>query len=594
MYGVRADAGFAKEGATSMIKIRAIHGGAFVLSRDRLEQVQEIFRQTFPEMAGYADRIPSLLRDPLRFGYRSALLIAERALARVDGFALLMHFPAVECAFLDFIGVRPGIRGGGIGGALYEAAREYCQKMGAKALYIEVQPDLQELTPDPRELKESRKRIRFYESYGARAIDGTAYSTPVGEPPTVALLLHDGLGNSEPPSRRDVRQAIQMILTRRFGHVADPEYVRRVVDSFKDDPVRLRPFRYTSRKGLIGAVQSQRLGKPFVMVTSPKHEAHHVQERGYFERPVRVEAIRQALDETGLFTSAKPRSHGAKPVLAVHDADFVHYLQTICSKLKVGRPLYPDTFPVRRPDRRPKEVPVQAGYYCIDTGTPLYRNAYVAARAAADTALTAADEILAGKKLAYAVCRPPGHHAGRRFHGGFCYFNNAAIAAHYLSTQAKAVVLDVDFHHGNGTQDIFYGRSDVMTISIHGHPDYSYPYFSGYEHETGTGAGLGFNRNFPLQPRTEEPAYLRAFERCVELVGQFKAEVVVLSLGYDIVRGDPTGSFLLAPCTLRTMGKKIIETGLPVLVVQEGGYNIRNIKRGSFAFFAGCAEAKAS
>ena len=385
-----------------------------------------------------------------------------------------------------------------------------------------------------------------------------------------------------------------MILTRRFGHVADPEYVRRVVDSFKDDPVLLRKPRNASRRGDSGTVASDRLGKPFVMVTSPKHEAHHIQERGYFERPVRVDAIQEALGETGLFTSVKPRRFGEKPILAVHDTDFVHFLQAICSKLKAGRPIYPDTFPVRRPDRRPKELPVQAGYYCIDTGTPLYRNAYIAARAAADTALTAADEILAGRKLAYAVCRPPGHHAGKRFHGGFCYFNNAAIAAHYLSGQARTLLLDVDFHHGNGTQDIFYGRSDIMTISIHGHPDYSYPYFSGYEHETGTGAGLGFNRNFPLRSQTENPAYLRAFERCVELVDQFKAEVVVLALGYDIVRGDPTGTFLVSPEALGTMGRRIVDTGLPILVIQEGGYNIRNIKRGSLAFFSGCAKANSA
>ena len=172
----------AVERRTQLIKIHAIHGAAFLLSRDRLEQVQEIFRLTFPDMAGYADRIPSLLRDPVRYGYRSALLVAESALARVDGFALLMHFSAVECALLDFIGVRPGIRGSGIGGALYEAAREYCQRMGAKALYMEVQPDSPDLTPDPKTLEESRKRIRFYEAYGVRAIEGTAYSTPVGDP----------------------------------------------------------------------------------------------------------------------------------------------------------------------------------------------------------------------------------------------------------------------------------------------------------------------------------------------------------------------------------------------------------------------------
>src|SRR5690606_34514520 len=137
-------------------------------------------------------------------------------------------------------------------------------------------------------------------------------------------------------------------------------------------------------------------------------------ERGYFERPIRAEAIRAALAQNGAFTPVTPREHGEQPIMAVHDPQLVHYLQTVCGKLKEGRPIYPDTFPLRTPSRRPKALAVQAGYYCIDSGTPLYRNAYVAARAAVNAALTGADEILAGQRLAYAVCRPPGHHAGRR------------------------------------------------------------------------------------------------------------------------------------------------------------------------------------
>lgn len=574
-----------------MIRIRIIYGSAFFLSRNRVEQVQEIFRQSFPELAGYADRIPMVLRDPIHYGYRSAILVAEGATSRVDAFALVMHFPGVECCLLDFIAVRPGIRGGGIGGALYEAAREYCQRIRAKGLYIEVQPDDPQLTPDPALLRESRKRIRFYEQYGTRVIEGTAYATPVGEPPPVAYLLFDGLGRSGALSQKEARQAVEMILTRRFGHVADPEYVRHVVDSFQDDPVRFRPVRYVGNKIDLVEVKSRRLESAFALISSPKHEIHHVRERGYFEHPVRVDAIKDALGPMGLFASTTPREHGEKCILAVHEAEFLHYLRSVCSKLKAGRPVYPDTFPVRRPDRRPKALAVQAGFYCIDTGTPLYRNAYIAARAAADTALTGADEILAGRKLAYAVCRPPGHHAGRRFYGGFCYFNNAAIAAQYLRAHARAVILDVDFHHGNGTQDIFYSRSDVLTVSIHGHPDYSYPYFSGYEHETGTGDGLGFNRNFPLPPGTDDEKYIRVFNRAIEIIEQTKADVLVVSLGFDILKGDPTGTFVLRPDVFRHMGNRIMKMGWPVLIVQEGGYNVRNIKRGSAEFFAGCAIA---
>ncbi|MBN1908995.1 MAG: histone deacetylase family protein, partial [Pirellulales bacterium] len=431
-----------------------------------------------------------------------------------------------------------------------------------------------------------------YEQYGARVIENPAYAEPVGEPPTTAFLLVDALGRTDPLGQAEVRQAVQKILTQRFAQSVKPQDVRRVVAGFQDNPVRLRPPRYVRPRNGPRAIDGRRLGRPYSLTCSPKHEIHHLRERGYFERPVRIGAIRETLDPTGLFTVIAPRPHGEKPILAVHDTVFVHYLQTVCSRLRAKRPVYPDTFPIRRPDRRPKELPVQAGYYCLDTGTPLYPSAYRAARAAVDTTLTAADEILAGRRLAYAVCRPPGHHAGKRFYGGFCYFNNAAIAAAYLAAETRVAVLDIDFHHGNGTQDIFYDRADVLTVSIHGHPDYAYPYFSGYADETGQGDGLGFNRNFPLPPKTDDAGYLAAFNRARDLIRRHGPEVLVLSLGFDILKGDPTGTFLLRPGTLRTIGQNLMALDRPVLVVQEGGYNLRNLRRGCAEFFAGCVEGE--
>ncbi len=572
-----------------MFRIRAIHGNAFFLSHDRVEQVQGIFRETFPDLAGYADKLPSLLHRPMEHGYRSGLLVAEGALGRVDAFALVLYFSEVRSAFLDFVGTRPGMRSRGIGGALYEAVREYSSRIGAEGLYLEVEPDAPELTRDAEELKESRQRIRFYERYGVRVIEGTAYHTPVGEPPTSAYLLFDGLGRTGHLSRKDARKAVELILTRRFGHVADPAYVREIVDSFRDDPVRFRPFRYQKPSPEPSGVLRGKLADAFALVRPPRHEIHHVKERGYFEHPVRAQVLCEALSTTGLFASVSLKAHGRGPLAAVHEADFLEYLRDVCGRIKEGRPVYPDTFPLRAPDRRPKRLLVQAGYYCLDAGTPLYRNAYIAARDAADAALTAADEILAGRRLAFAVCRPPGHHAGRRFFGGFCYFNNAAIAARYLSSQAKTAILDIDFHHGNGTQDIFYDRPDVLTISIHGHPDHAYPYFSGFPDETGTGRGLGFNRNFPLPPRTENEAYLKVFDRAVDQFARYKPDILIVSLGFDTMRGDPTANLMLTVEALRAMGTRLAEAGLPLLVVQEGGYNVRNIRRGSVAFFSGCA-----
>lgn len=575
-----------------MFRIRALSGSTFFLSPDRLDQVRAIFRQSFPEYAGYADKIESVLRQPVGQGYRASLLVAEGAVGRVDAFALVLYFEEVKSAFLDYVGTRPQSRSRGIGGALYEALREYCIRLDARALYLDVQPDVPELTPDPGKLAESRKRMRFYERYGVRVIDGTLYHKPLGDPPTTGFLLYDDLGRGTPLSRWEARRTVEMILRRRFGHMADDAYIREVVGSFRDDPVRFRPFRYQRVEKVHPEVVPQRLSQAYAMVRSPKHQLHHVRERGYFESPIRAEAIYESLGGLGLFTQLSPDRHGQRILATVHDPEFLNYLRVVCGKITGNRTVYPDAFPIHRRDKGPKHLPVQAGYYCLDADTPLSRNAYIAARDAVDTALTAADELVAGRRLVYAVCRPPGHHAGKRFFGGFCYFNNAALAAQRLARDARVVVLDLDFHHGNGTQDIFYEREDVFTVSLHGDPDHNYPYFSGFSDEVGTGKGLGSNRNYPLPSGTDEEHYLSVFEKALERVVRVRAEALVVSLGFDILKGDPTGTFVLSPRVMRVMGRRLMETGLPLLIVQEGGYSIRNIKRGCRAFFMGCAEGE--
>jgi acetoin utilization deacetylase AcuC-like enzyme len=327
------------------------------------------------------------------------------------------------------------------------------------------------------------------------------------------------------------------------------------------------------------------------LVSSDAHRIHHVSERGYVERPVRIETLRAVLDPTGYFNILPPRSHSEGLIREVHDPDFVGYLKVVCERLAPSRPVYPYVFPVRRPDHKPKELAVRAGYYCIDTFTPLDRNAYLAARAAVDVALTAAEEVLAGRPVAYALCRPPGHHAGRRTFGGFCYFNNAAIAAQRLSREGKVAMLDIDFHHGNGTQDIFWTRGDVFTVSIHGHPNFAYPYFSGFTDEVGESFGRGHNRNFPLPEDAGDETYLQTVGRALELVSRFRPAFFVVSLGFDTMRGDPTGSFALTAGALEKAARLLAATNLPLLVVQEGGYSLRNLRRGSVAFFRGISRA---
>jgi len=572
-----------------MIRIRYVHNIALPVNRTIIEQVQMIFRQNFPRLAAYADKIPDLLAHPFEHRYQTILLASQTALGQVTGFSLFLHFPEINFSFLDFLAVRTEGRLHGIGSALYEATREYCQGISSLGLFMEVQPDDPALTTDPAQLAQSSLRLRFYEHYGVRPIIGTAYETPVGEPPTTAYLLFDSMNRTLPLHRAQAQDAVRMILQRRFSHIVDKDYIEHVTQSFVDDPVRFRPPRYVRDSDHPRPVVDHRLEKTFTLVMGHKHLIHHIRSRGYFERPARVGVLREAVSALNLFTIIPPRRYSEKNILAVHDHNFVNFLKVVCTKLQPTVPVYPDTFPIRRPDRRPRLTPVQAGYYCIDASTPLYRDAYLAARDAVDVALTAADEILAGSRVAYALCRPPGHHAERRVYGGFCYFNNVAVAAHHLSRYGKVAILDIDFHHGNGTQDIFYARCDVLTVSIHGHPDHAFPYFSGFADEIGEGPGRGFNFNFPLPANTAEAAYLKAFEKAIKCIKRFRPDFLLVSLGMDIFKGDPTGTFLLTTQTLAAIGKRLAGLDLPLLFVQEGGYNLRNLKRGAVALFLAVA-----
>jgi acetoin utilization deacetylase AcuC-like enzyme len=323
------------------------------------------------------------------------------------------------------------------------------------------------------------------------------------------------------------------------------------------------------------------------LIVNDQHSIHHVNDRGYVEAPVRIKSITSELDRTQLFEPVKPRNFGIGVIEQVHKPEFVHFLRKACANVPPGKSVYPYVFPVRNRARPPKELPLRAGYYCIDTFTPLNANAYKAARGAVDCALTGVDSLLDGGRAAYALVRPPGHHAEYEAFGGFCYFNSSAIAAHHLSKQGKVALLDIDYHHGNGAQDIFYRRRDVYTISIHGHPRYSYPYFSGFEDEKGEGEGKGYNLNLPLPENIDGERYRKELAVALDKIRKFAPQFLVLALGLDTAKGDPTGSFQLMAKDFRENGRLIGGLGLPVLVVQEGGYKTQTLGINARHFFEG-------
>jgi acetoin utilization deacetylase AcuC-like enzyme/GNAT superfamily N-acetyltransferase len=576
-----------------MLRIRKVADATTAANRAAIEAAQKIMREQFSLMPEYdIAKLPEQLANPIKHRFVSRLFVAENARDQTLGVALMLHAPDIGFSYLEIISTAPGRMGGGIGAALYERVREEARALGTQ-LYFESLPDDPLLSPDPEIRAGNAARLKFYERYGARPIAATAYETPVRagtvDPP---YLLLDPLGSNDLPSRDQARKVVRAILERKYG--CPPDYVQMVLQSIRDDPIRLREPRYVkSRRALKGELRAASEPR-IVLVLNDDHTIHHVQERGYVEAPVRIRSILSELEASGLFEKIAAKRYSDRHIRAVHDGRLVDYIRKACLMAGPKKSIYPYVFPTRNPARPPRDETVLAGYYCIDTFTPLNQNAYLAARSAVDCALTAAEKVLEGADLAYALVRPPGHHAETRTFGGFCYFNNGAIAANLLSRYGKVAMLDIDYHHGNGQQELFYNRGDILTVSIHGHPSFAYPYFSGFRDETGTGAGAGFNLNIPLPEHITTDQHRAAVAEGLRRVRRFNPAFLVVCAGFDTARGDPTGTWPNRAKDFDQLGRMIGEQGYSTLVVQEGGYRVRTLGANVRSFFNGLVTGRAS
>ncbi|MFM2278027.1 MAG: hypothetical protein RLZZ444_258 [Pseudomonadota bacterium] len=326
-------------------------------------------------------------------------------------------------------------------------------------------------------------------------------------------------------------------------------------------------------------------------VFSPRHLGHSNQLElvagaivPAFEKPSRAQYIHDRIIDVGLGPIIGPDEYDLSSASRVHRQDYLDFLPTVYPRWKeAGRDgtALPFTWPTRglRGDVVPEFIDGALGYYSFDAGIGFVEGTWDAVKSSHDVALTAANLVKGGERSAYALCRPPGHHAGAGFMGGYCYINNAAVAAQWFLDQgaARIAILDVDYHHGNGTQEIFYRRKDVQVINFHADPMQEYPYFLGHADEKGEGEGEGFNLNYPMRWGTTWESWSAALEDGCRKLIDYGPDVVIVSLGVDTFEKDPISKFKLKTEDFPKIGARIRKLGLPTLFVQEGGYAVAEI-----------------
>lgn len=342
-----------------------------------------------------------------------------------------------------------------------------------------------------------------------------------------------------------------------------------------------------------------------IVITTNEHIQHDpavmaplADGRPFYDRAVRVTELMRTVQKLGLPTEPAP-DHGLAPIAAIHDPGYLEFLETSFARWQstalAGPAVRPGAYAVRHLQKRPDNIIGQAGYYLSGVGVPVLAGTWQASKTSAHVAVEGAKRILAGRREAYALCRPSGHHAYGDLAGGFCYLNNAAIAAQtLLAGGAKPAILDVDVHHGNGTQAILYERDDVFFCSVHSDPRQLYPWYAGYADETGTGRGLGSNLNLPLPAGSGNDAFVAAIDAGLAAIRRFGATALIISLGFDAQAGDPTANLAVTAEGFREIGAHIGGFGLPTLLVQEGGYLVEKLAENLEAFLAGFLPVRAA
>ena len=306
-----------------------------------------------------------------------------------------------------------------------------------------------------------------------------------------------------------------------------------------------------------------------------------------FEVPDRVDHVVKELQHRQIRPILAPEAFDDSVLATIHPTRYLDFLKGAWAEwvaldpANAARDALPSVWPVRtlRSDVLPANFAARMGLFSMDAGTPLTSGTWVAARTGADCALSAAKAVAGGARSAFALSRPPGHHAGADFFGGYCFLNNTALAAQYLREQgvSRVGVLDIDYHHGNGTQAIFYERSDVFFASIHGDPSTEYPFYLGYADECGAGAGLGANLNLPLPRGSNFATWSGALTQALSAIAHFGAQALVVSLGVDTFLGDPISGFTLRSDDYLRVGAQIASAKLPTVFVYEGGYAVAEV-----------------